>query len=178
MITELNDSLTQWMGDAMDCHRVWSAWRVGTMSADDFSLIIEDDDRMAELRAAATSVMGPEIQNLVRSLEQLMKVEAPNHEKNWISKRLTCDEQREVLQAWSQARKALERAQHVLREIKSNDPWVPWAGGKCPFEDDINIMVRFRDDRVEGTARPSSLTWVHIGDDTDIVAYTIQGCMR
>jgi len=41
------------LGDAYDCGRVWSAWRIGTMSEDDFSLVSEYQDRVREIAVAA-----------------------------------------------------------------------------------------------------------------------------
>jgi hypothetical protein len=38
---------------AYDCLRVWEAWGVGTMGPDDFALIAEDSDRVAEIADAA-----------------------------------------------------------------------------------------------------------------------------
>ena len=38
---------------AYDCTRVWSAWQVGTMGEDDFVLVAEDPDRVAEIADAA-----------------------------------------------------------------------------------------------------------------------------
>jgi hypothetical protein len=38
---------------AYDCTRVWGAWQVGTMGEDDFVLVAEDDDRVAEIADAA-----------------------------------------------------------------------------------------------------------------------------
>ncbi len=38
---------------AYDCTRVWSAWQVGTMGKDDFCLLAENPDRVAEIADAA-----------------------------------------------------------------------------------------------------------------------------
>jgi hypothetical protein len=38
---------------AYDCTRVWSAWQVGTMGEDDFCLLAENPDRVAEIADAA-----------------------------------------------------------------------------------------------------------------------------
>lgn len=53
----LIDRLADALGDAMDCTRVWEAWSVGTMSQDDFSLIVEDSERLGEIADAAISAM-------------------------------------------------------------------------------------------------------------------------
>ncbi|SAK53154.1 hypothetical protein AWB78_01298 [Caballeronia calidae] len=47
------DAVAEALGDAYDCLRVWRAWGYGTMSADDFSLVAEDDSRVAEIADAA-----------------------------------------------------------------------------------------------------------------------------
>jgi hypothetical protein len=47
------------LGRTYDCTRVWEAWQVGTMGPDDFSLVAEDDDRVAEIADAAIEAMRP-----------------------------------------------------------------------------------------------------------------------
>lgn len=47
------DAVAAALGDAYDCGRVWSAWSYGTMSSDDFRLVAEDGDRVAEIARAA-----------------------------------------------------------------------------------------------------------------------------
>ena len=47
------------LGNARDCHRVWEAWQVGTMGPDDFVLLAEDGDRVAEIADAAIEAMRP-----------------------------------------------------------------------------------------------------------------------
>lgn len=47
------------LGDAYDCDRVWSAWSYGTMGPDDFWLVRESDDRLREIAGAAISAMIP-----------------------------------------------------------------------------------------------------------------------
>lgn len=54
----VRDALAQTLGDAYDCTRVWSAWGIGTMSQDDFSLVAEDDDRLHDLAIAALDASG------------------------------------------------------------------------------------------------------------------------
>lgn len=53
----IHDAIAATLGDAYDCTRVWSAWSYGTMGQDDFSLITDDSDRMAELTDAVLSVI-------------------------------------------------------------------------------------------------------------------------
>lgn len=53
----LCDALSEALGDALDCMRVWSAWGVGTMSQNDFQLVTDDPDRIEELVDAALSVL-------------------------------------------------------------------------------------------------------------------------
>lgn len=47
------DAVAAALGDAYDCHRVWSAWSYGTMGPDDFGLVAEDGERIAEIARAA-----------------------------------------------------------------------------------------------------------------------------
>lgn len=53
------------LGDAMDCHRVWGAWRHGTMGEDDFSLVSGDPDRVTEVAAAAVNAIAGTTINMV-----------------------------------------------------------------------------------------------------------------
>ena len=50
----VREAVAEALGNAYDCQRVWSAWNVGTMGQDDFTLTAEDDDRVAEIADAAT----------------------------------------------------------------------------------------------------------------------------
>ncbi|QJA43019.1 hypothetical protein [Phaeobacter phage MD18] len=45
----VREALIEELGDAMDCTRVWEAWGVGTMRADDFVHVSDDEDRVADL---------------------------------------------------------------------------------------------------------------------------------
>jgi hypothetical protein len=47
------------LGDAYDCTRLWVAWQLGTMGPDDFVLVAEDDDRVAEIADAAIEALRP-----------------------------------------------------------------------------------------------------------------------
>lgn len=53
----VRDAVAQALGDAYDCTRVWEAWSVGTMSQDDFALVAEDDNRVAEIADAAIDAL-------------------------------------------------------------------------------------------------------------------------
>ena len=44
-------------GDVYDCTRVWSAWSHGTMDENDFVLLVEQSDRIAEIADAAIEAM-------------------------------------------------------------------------------------------------------------------------
>lgn len=52
---KLRESLREVLAgqEAMHCTRVWEAWQVGTMTADDFSLIADDDEAFEEIVQAA-----------------------------------------------------------------------------------------------------------------------------
>ena len=43
--------------EAMHCNRVWEAWGYGTMTEDDFTLVVEDMDCMDELADAVLAVL-------------------------------------------------------------------------------------------------------------------------
>jgi hypothetical protein len=47
------------LGDTYDCTRVWEAWGVGTMGPDDFVLVAEDGDRVAEIADAVIEALRP-----------------------------------------------------------------------------------------------------------------------
>lgn len=53
----VRDAVASALGDAYDCQRVWSAWGVGTMSSNDFSLVAEDDERLNDITDAALAAM-------------------------------------------------------------------------------------------------------------------------
>lgn len=53
------DAVAEALGDAYDCSRVWQAWSYGTMGQDDFSLVAEDADRVAEIADAAITAFLP-----------------------------------------------------------------------------------------------------------------------
>ena len=56
--TEAIDSaIATALGDAYDCTRHWSAWSYGTMGPDDFSLVADDEGRIAEIREAVLEVV-------------------------------------------------------------------------------------------------------------------------
>jgi len=55
-------ALAEALGDAMDCMRVWDAWRVGTMTQDDFAIIRDDSERLYELADAAISALAEQQQ--------------------------------------------------------------------------------------------------------------------
>lgn len=50
-------AIVEALGDAYDCTRVWSSWGAGTMGPGDFSLVAEDDERVAEIADAAIKAM-------------------------------------------------------------------------------------------------------------------------
>lgn len=51
----VTEAIREAMGGALDCGRAWSAWGVGTMSEDDFSLVADDSERVEEI---ADAVLG------------------------------------------------------------------------------------------------------------------------
>ncbi|WP_197672302.1 hypothetical protein [Cupriavidus nantongensis] len=50
---KVSEAVAGALGNAYDCMRVWSAWGMGTMGRDDFALVAEDSDRVAEIADAA-----------------------------------------------------------------------------------------------------------------------------
>ncbi|MDY7807562.1 hypothetical protein U0E23_34615 [Burkholderia stagnalis] len=50
-------AVTEALGEAYDCMRVWSAWGVGTMGRDDFRLVTDDPERVGEIADAAIDAM-------------------------------------------------------------------------------------------------------------------------
>lgn len=53
----VRDAVASALGDALDCTRVWSAWRVGTMGEDDFRRVADDTERVAEIADAAITAV-------------------------------------------------------------------------------------------------------------------------
>lgn len=51
----VRDSLSAALGEAMDCTRVWAAWRYKTMGEDDFQLVADNDERLDEILDAVLS---------------------------------------------------------------------------------------------------------------------------
>ncbi|RQQ42022.1 hypothetical protein DF121_34130 [Burkholderia stagnalis] len=50
-------AVTEALGEAYDCMRVWSAWGVGTMGRDDFRLVTDDPERVGEIADAAIDAL-------------------------------------------------------------------------------------------------------------------------
>lgn len=53
----LYDAMAEQLNDLYSCGRVWSAWSVGTMSEDDFSIASEDSDIVSNFVSAARVAM-------------------------------------------------------------------------------------------------------------------------
>lgn len=49
------ERVSEALGEAMDCGRVWTAWGYGTMGPDDFSPVGQDEERVHEIATAAIS---------------------------------------------------------------------------------------------------------------------------
>lgn len=54
---KLDSAITEALGEAYDCIRVWSAWGYGTMGPDDFRLVAGDPGRVAEIRDAVLKAL-------------------------------------------------------------------------------------------------------------------------
>jgi len=89
--TELDDNkreavyaaVAEALGGAYDCLRVWSAWGCGTMGPDDFSLVGEDDDRVAEIADAAINALARPITQPVPVAERPWEREGWCDERGW-----------------------------------------------------------------------------------------------
>lgn len=53
----IDQTLRESLGDAYDCTRVWNAWGYGTMGPDDFALVSDNDERIAEIREAVLAAL-------------------------------------------------------------------------------------------------------------------------
>ena len=58
---KITDAVIESLGSAYDCTRTWSAWGHGTMSQDDFSLVAEDGERVAEIVEAVMTTIADHI---------------------------------------------------------------------------------------------------------------------
>lgn len=92
---KLRETATTAVADTLwctyDCLRVWEAWSVGTMGPDDFSMVVEDEDRLAEITAAALSpalaaidAQAAEIESLRRVLHDLVSGAGAEMAPGWI----------------------------------------------------------------------------------------------
>lgn len=61
------EAIAEALGDAYDCTRVWNAWSYGTMGPDDFCLVAEDGERVAEIANAAMGAMTDQAQPSVQA---------------------------------------------------------------------------------------------------------------
>lgn len=59
--TVIANALSDSLGEAMDCTRVWSAWGYGTMSEDDFEIIADDPERLDELTQAVLNSLSSDL---------------------------------------------------------------------------------------------------------------------
>lgn len=71
-LTETIDgAITEALGDAYDCTRTWSAWSFGTMGPEDFTLVREQADRVAEIRDAILAAAAAEVSQRDRRIAEL-----------------------------------------------------------------------------------------------------------
>lgn len=49
------------LGDAYDCQRVWSAWQIGTMHAEDFIRVADQPSRVDEIASAVLGLLPPSV---------------------------------------------------------------------------------------------------------------------
>lgn len=57
-VEKVDNALCESIGSAYDCLRVWGAWSYGTMGPDDFALVTEDGERVAEIRNSVLMALG------------------------------------------------------------------------------------------------------------------------
>ena len=50
--------------------------------------------------------------------------------------------------------------------------WTPWAGGECPVDPSVLVLVSLRDSATE-RRRAGALRWRHHGSPDDIIAYCL-----
>ncbi|MBD9406232.1 hypothetical protein IB236_12865 [Acidovorax sp. ACV02] len=95
------DAVAAALGDAYDCTRTWSAWSYGTMGSDDFLLVAEDGERVAEIaraainayraaRAPADSVTAPAgatLHQIIAAAKELHAIDNPDGEPEWAALR-------------------------------------------------------------------------------------------
>lgn len=55
--TKIRDAIASNMTSVYLCNRVWSAWRYGTMSEDDFTAAIESDQFVNDMATAVVSAL-------------------------------------------------------------------------------------------------------------------------
>ena len=58
-LEQVKEAISEALGDAYDCTRVWSAWSHGTMTDDDFTPVSDDNDRLSEIASAAINAINP-----------------------------------------------------------------------------------------------------------------------
>ena len=89
---------------------------------------------------------------------------------------------RDIATQWhgsQQLRERISRRLHQdvsINEVPANDGWIPWAGGKCPVDDDALVETWRRDgvQLVGYEARPAiRWSWSNCNILSDIIAYRI-----
>jgi len=63
-------AVSEALGEALDCTRVWSAWGYGTMGENDFVRVADDAERVDEITCAAIAAM-PDTKALTERIEDL-----------------------------------------------------------------------------------------------------------
>jgi len=76
-------------------------------------------------------------------------------------------------------RAAIARAEAALAATQPDaDGWIPWAGGKCPVDEDALVEIWRRDgvQLVGDEARPAiRWSWSNCNVLSDIIAYRVEG---
>ncbi|MBU0917894.1 MAG: hypothetical protein KKD97_16235 [Gammaproteobacteria bacterium] len=59
--TAVWEAVQESLGDAYDCMRVWAAWQIGTMHADDFVRVADQASRVDEIASAVLDLLPPSV---------------------------------------------------------------------------------------------------------------------
>ncbi|MFM0608743.1 hypothetical protein PQR05_29855 [Paraburkholderia sediminicola] len=87
--TKIRDAIAESLGGAYDCLRVWSAWGVGTMGPDDFTLVADSDERLDEITDAAMLAMGDAAPAVEPSAENQPLIDLLRETRAWFDTRGT-----------------------------------------------------------------------------------------
>tara|TARA_R110000851_G_scaffold272877_1_gene425589 strand:- start:46 stop:495 length:450 start_codon:yes stop_codon:yes gene_type:complete len=76
-LEQVKEAISEALGDAYDCTRVWSAWSHGTMTDDDFTPVSDDEERLSEIASAAINAISSST-DIARKVKPLKWVQSEN----------------------------------------------------------------------------------------------------